>query len=1698
MAKLAGDPGSQGAHRSASRLLLLTVLTALVAGTCGSPTPSPTPTTAVVDTNPSASLPNGPAGSPDPNAPDATSPVIDSTGWSAVELTTSKPIASLVPTRHGAAGAATDTAFRLTSLDGSPVATLASHLEVQPALRLQPATPDGDAMLLRPTSRLTAGVTYRFTLHRADGSIARAWAVTAATPLRVVGTLPSDESTDVPRDTGIEFTFDQPGVTADAVKAAFKIRPSVAGRFEVHGRVVAFVPSSRLKASTLYTVTLHKGVPLPGTGQSLGRDVTVRFETKGPGPDADRLAIFDRLADVGTRDSIAIPIQFYDANGDDRITAPKTLPVTVHRLDGLKAATAADTRLESAPDWARSGGAPVATSGLTLVLRATAAVRHSTIQGDTRWWIQLPSSLKAGSYILTMTHAGLREQVLIQVTDLAAYALVSDTRTVVWVNSISNGKPVNHASVTLGGTALGRTDADGLRVSTTPRSMRVASSNPAPFYLIVRDGAGRAVFVPIGGSSVCSKCESGMPTGTDTADRWWHVLATDRQLLRATDKANVWGVLRARDGVAPKRVELRLQHVEMDSPAGVPILVQQVTPRSTGMFSTQMAFSDLPTGTYNVVLVADGVEVTTTWFEVGTVVKPAYTLEMSTDQRAVLVGTAVTAAVKANFFEGTPVGGVDLQVAASGDGEGQTIDSKPARTGADGTAAATIQTSLPAVEYDASEWIWQDITASPTLPEEASIMGHTSVAVFRSTALVGASAGLDGRSLTVTGTVNDVDFARMATADVGDWGVDPAGAPRAGARVTLTITEVIPTRHKIGTTYDFVTKRAAPVYEYGERDVKLGDRTVTTDAAGTYRLVMQVTGGQRSYRILARYTDEAGRQVETTTDASASQVDFQDASPRLVVPTDPNGNGVSYSIGDRVHVTMTAGHPVPSVDRYLFTVAHQGVRTVRVQDGPAFAVTFPRSWVPNADIRGVRFTGKAYEVSDVYGAQFDTADRRLQVALTPDAARYEPGGHVRIAIRTTDPSGHPVAATVLVQAVDEKLYAIGAANDIDILDSLYSWVRDGVIATAWSHRAPSTGSEGGDTGGGGGDREDFRDWLLFKVVDTASDGTASVEFDTSDDLTSWRVVASGLDRGLDAGGSTVKIPVGKPFFVETAIAPEYLTGETPVLRMRGYGSALGTGAPVSFTVTAASLGLGGTTVSAPAFAAASVTLPALKVGDHRITVAATSGTGAATLKDTLIRTIHVVDTRAVQGRTTSAPLTTGFTLPSGTSGFTTIALSDGGRGRVVPILLSIADRGTGRVDDALAARIARDTLRDDFAMPADWLGTTDTDVTAFQQPGGGVALLPYASPDLEMSVLAALSNDQRIDREGLRGFIDSIYSEPAEPRARRAVALAGLAALGEPVLDQVRTAARFSRATPIDRTWLAVAALAAGDETYAEQLEHEILAADGERQGPWVRLSLDDRETSITTTALLGMVAAGLGDPLAADMDAYVAANPPTDTLIDLPRAIAARSWAERVPGQDAAATVTVDGATKRVAIAPESPSWLSLTPAQLAGAAIAPVSGSVIVTTSWEGPLDPKSLHGDDVTTFRREVQPAGTDPRRRPRDRGPVRRVGERCRRRLLVGDGPCSVRPGGRSGDPRAGTPGTRKAPSPRYEYPFRVDGQRVDFCVTRDRNPVHQLRYIARVVTPGSYRWEPAVIQSSIIRDRGATLPAQNLEIANATQ
>lgn len=67
----------------------------------------------------------------------------------------------------------------------------------------------------------------------------------------------------------------------------------------------------------------------------------------------------------------------------------------------------------------------------------------------------------------------------------------------------------------------------------------------------------------------------------------------------------------------------------------------------------------------------------------------------------------------------------------------------------------------------------------------------------------------------------------------------------------------------------------------------------------------------------------------------------------------------------------------------------------------------------------------------------------------------------------------------------------------------------------------------------------------------------------------------------------------------------------------------------------------------------------------------------------------------------------------------------------------------------------------------------------------------------------------------------------------------------------------------------------------------------------------------------------------------------------------------------------------------------------------------------------------------------------------------------------------------------------------EGPWSIVGQRVDFCPAADpRQPGSRtLRYVARVVTPGTYRWEPARIQSTVAPEWGQVIPATTMEISS---
>ena len=1627
---------------------------------------------------------SGPPSSADPGGPEPTD-VPDH-----ALATTWDPVAELTVERARDGIIELENSFLLGSLDGTSPAELAGRISVQPPLTLT-ATPESDGRVrLTPLEPLTPGAVYRFTLAGADGQTLDSWAFQARQPLRVVSTVPGDTETHVPRDTGIEVTFDQDGVVDAA--AHVSIEPKVDGRFEVHDRVLAFVPAKRLAAATVYTVTVRSGVKVDATGEILEEDVRFQFET-APVNDAARRETTFRFAndlfESGTADRPTISLWPYAWEGDEEIDS---VPLEVYALSDQAKAIEAFRHLRAIPTWSDWSTFPlVSTKGLRRAVKLDAHVEEH--QGTL--WTRLPAPLPAGWYLVQYPSAERPSQAILQVTDIASYLLVSDTDTLLWANDLASGDPIPDATVSVDGASLGRTGGDGTLVTATPAALKpdrggACLQDCEPVVVI---GAGRrSSFVPATGARTP---DGG--TGIDASwsefeghPRYWQLFHSDRDRYRPTDTINAWGVVRDRDtGKVPPSVTVRLGSADESDGAIAPVAQVTGATKPTGAFTGSLALRDVPAGAYQLQLVVDGTVLGRRYVEVGRILKPAYRLDVVTGRRIYIAGDRIRVTATASFFEGTPVPGVPLRI----DG----FLEERATTNSSGTATIR-KTARLSDDQEPEGPDHQTLSVRPARAEEGEINSAShDIMVFPSMWTITADAEIRDGRVRMSGAVNIVDRDRLER-ELADgasiWDLDPRGTPVRDRTVTARFKEIIPVRTQVGTTYDFIEKRVVPLYEYDQRERAAGTIRISTDGRGRFGGSIPVSGKDHDYRVQITLTDPDGHVARRTTYASVEH-DFDGGRPSASLGlTVDQDDAPAFGIGDEIDLTMRDGSSsgTPEDDRRLFYLAQRGLRNVTVARSPRFVTEFPAWGPPNAEIGAVRFTGTGYVDAGRFQARFRSTDRAITVELRPDKARYGPRDEVTVGVRTRDAQGDPISATVVLRAVDEKLFAIGAASVDDPLGELYASVDAGISATYLSHQGPRNRGEGGDTAGGGGD-DQFRDTVLFRAVETGADGRASVTFRLSDDLTSWRVGASAIGAGLEAGAGSTLVPVGLPFFIDAAIAPEYLLADRPAIQIRGFGSALDPDDQVTFTVDADSLGLHASGLRADAFKAVTVPLPDLKLGTHSMTITATTGSGSSKRTDRLTRSFEVVASRLTRTQTSYATVS-GPTVIEGGDDSTEIIVSDAGSGQELPLLVELAAGGSARLERALAADLASTLMAQRFPSGDEEAASPAFDAGQYQTDDGGIAILPYASSDLEASTLAAIVAPDRFASRPLTRYFRAVAEDAKVTRERRIYALAGLAGVGAPVLPEIRAVVADPELTVRERLIAGLGAATLGDATTARSVITSLVEEFGEAVDHHARLRVGDDAADITAaTALMAMLMASTGDPVAARYRAYVQANPSLEAPYEL-QTVAYIRWAlEHRPPASASFAYVSDGERRVVELGPGEDFRLKLTKAQLATLSIEPVEGAVGVTSSWREPVVATTFEKDPDVTIERRVRPIGTV---RARDLvavdfmvsfGPQAPTG--CHRVTdLV---PSGLVPVGVLEDWMDPETGERQRDR---TYPEEQAAQRVSFCAMRSPNEgTVWLRYVARVITVGTYRWESAIVESRSGPNRAAITPHRELTI-----
>ncbi len=1633
-------------------------------------------------------LPNGvpqPTNEPGPTArptetPEATIP--PEQAWGDLTLPAWEPVAELRPMDRNASGVAIDSAFILHSRTSTPAAALAAGLTAEPAVAfaIQPGDSPAEVMVV-PAEPLTEGVLYRFRLADPTGALAGSWAYRTERPLHVVGTVPGDRTTDVPANTGIEVEFDQDGV-AD-IADWFSIEPAVPGRFEVHARTGVFVPTQPLAPSAVYRVTIAAGVTLTGSDQVLEAPVTFAFETAAPGGRETWDVGLGRPileAKPGERPMIGV-----DLAEPESATPRTSLPFEVYRLPSFEAARTVADNLSVQRGWGEwSGTDLVPTAGLVRVAAFDGAFESESPYGYKV--VRFPAPLDAGWYLVVVPRDGRDRQALLQVTGLSAFALTSETRTLAWVNDTTTGEPIAGAVLLdRAGARVGSTGTDGLIDVETPASLlRTPADEASEATTIVTVAApdGRRLIVTLGLRSNTSaySYERNSWTFAEQPDRrWWLLLSTDRTTYRSTDTVHAWGLIRSRaDATVPAGLELTLRTADGSSTEGPWLARVPVTATGRGAWVTDIELDHLPLGGYILELRAAGKVASSTWISVDEIRKPAYEIEVETDHLAVIAGDPVTITGHAAFFDGTSAAGLDLRIDAfertsvmTADAEGRVTLTVPAR--ADGTTGFS----------------WMSVGIRPALPEEGEISGYTNVVVFPSAAWLEASGAVRDRRVVVDGTISLVDLERVQ-ADLGlvGWPEDPSGAPITGATVTIRVVEMIPVKKQVGTTYDYIEKRAVPIFEYSTNEKAVGTYTTTSGAGGAISISVPAPNADHDYLVTLTSRDGSGRTTTTVTSATdpARIPDF--GGPFRPYLGKPGGCGYyseEHAVGDTVSLTMRNGDGTESTGgRYLFVVAGRGIRDAHLQESPTISRTYGEADLPSLQILAIRFQDGAYVVSNDVLIRTRLEDRTLGVELTSDRNRYKPGDRATVSVRTTDADGRPISADVVIRGVDEKLFSIGQAFDIDALATLLAPTGDGLLQSYASHPIPLPfGGDGcGDTAGGG--RDDFRDSVLFQLTSTGSDGIGSVTFDLSDDLTSWHLSATALSGDLRAGSGVLLVPVGLPFFADAILASDYLVGERPVLRVRSFGDALATGDRVRFTVTASSLLLPPTSVEAAAFATATIQLPNLPLGGHEVTIEATV-IGDKTRTDTLIRKLIVRSSRLEVARTQVT--TPAAAAGVGGSGLTTYVVTDAGRGSLVPVLQDLAHGSGARFDRLLAADLAHDLLVGSFGFDASSLPPVDFDVRRYER--NGIALLPYSSPDLSLTAMAAIVAPERLPRDETRQAFRDWKADPSTTRERQVIATAGLAGLGDDVIDELH-AIDVGAVSVREALWVALGLVAVGDLDGARVIEQRLLDEHGQELGPWVRL--DDGGSiadTLNAASLLALTATAVGDPLAPRIDRYVREMRTSEGLYVLPE-IGVILWSlDRLPRAAARFAWTADGARHTERLEPGESWTVALTERQRDGFRLESLDGAIAVIASWSAAPGPGDLPSGDLVTITRTVTPADDAP-----TTGLVKvRLQVVFDAKAPTGCWEVTDRtPSGLA--PIVNAPGWGDGEVSRNAYaPFDVSGQRVSWCIDPSHGRVVLLGYSARVVSAGTFAWEPAVVQSATAPDVGATTPVTTYTI-----
>lgn len=185
---------------------------------------------------------------------------------------------------------------------------------------------------------------------------------------------------------------------------------------------------------------------------------------------------------------------------------------------------------------------------------------------------------------------------------------------------------------------------------------------------------------------------------------------------------------------------------------------------------------------------------------------------------------------------------------------------------------------------------------------------------------------------------------------------------------------------------------------------------------------------------------------------------------------------------------------------------------------------------------------------------------QVQIAVSTDKERYEPGETVKVELNTTY-AGKPVSSHLTVSVVDEMIYALQPEIAPGIDQFFYHPRRNNVRTSAsLSFISYDVALPGTPTAPGRANRSERGVKVLERPrreeVDTAAwepelvtdaNGKATFSFRMPDSLTRWRITARAIDDAGQVGQKKQFIRSEKPLYLKWSGPTRFRTGDAPDL-----------------------------------------------------------------------------------------------------------------------------------------------------------------------------------------------------------------------------------------------------------------------------------------------------------------------------------------------------------------------------------------------------------------------------------------------------------------------------------------------------------------------------------------------------------------------